>query len=193
VKPWPKKVMKNISENELYILSYYRSCELAGSILFGKLALRTAIDKYCVPLTEHCLEEAEHAWIFTKLIHDLGHAPIRVTQNYQTEYGQLFGLPENMLEIFCLTQVFEKRTLNHFTKHLNMPDTHPLVKKALKKILDDETGHIGWIRQELDKYSKENGQDKLDAVMKKIEKMDEQVYNKLSQSEPFKSYFKDLL
>jgi rubrerythrin len=185
--------MKNISKKELYILSYYRSCELAGSILFGKLALRTAIDKYRVPLTEHCLEEAEHAWLFTKLINDLGHIPIRVTQNYQTEYGKLFGLPENMLEIFCLTQVFEKRTLNHFTKHLNAPDVHPLVKKGLKKILDDECGHIGWIRKELDKYTKEKGQNKLDVVMKKIEKMDEQVYKKLSQSEPFRSYFKDLL
>lgn len=185
--------MKIASEQELYVLSYYRACELAGSILFGKLAFHTTIDAYRVPLTEHCLEEAKHAWLWTKVIHDLGHTPLKVTQTYQTEYRKLFGIPENILEIFYLTQIFERRTLDHFTKHLNLHGTHPLIKSALQKIIDDEIGHIGWIRQELDKYAQENGKDKLDAIMKKLGKMDEQVYNQLSQTQPFRQYFKDLI
>ena len=182
-----------ITDQELYILSYYRACELSGSILFGKLAFHTTIDEYRIPLTEHCLEEAEHAWRWTKVIKDLGRIPLKVTETYQTEYGKLFGMPENTLEIFCLTQVFEKRTLDQFSKHLNLPNTNPLVKDALQKMIDDETGHIGWIREELDKYAKENGQEKLDVLMHKLEKMDEEVYAKLSQTEPFKDYFKDLI
>lgn len=186
--------MKNtISEQELYVLSYYRACELAGSILFGKLAFHTNIDAYRVPLTEHCLEEAEHAWRWTKVIHDLGSTPLKVTHTYQTEYGKLFGMPENILEIFCLTQVFEKRTLDQFTKHLQLPNTHPSVKEALQKMIDDETGHIGWIRTEIDKYGRDNGKEKLDALMQKLEKMDEEVYQRLSQTEPFKTYFKEII
>lgn len=185
--------MKNISEKEIYILSYYRSCELTSSILFGKMAFHISIDKYRLPLTKHCLEEARHAWIFTKLINDLGYTPMKITHNYQTEYGRLFGLPESMLEIFCLTHILEKRTLDHFTKHLKMPNLHPLIKKALKKILIDENGHISWIKVELNKYAKEKGKRSLNAVMEKIKKMDDEVYDKLLKSEPFRTYFKDLL
>jgi bacterioferritin (cytochrome b1) len=139
------------------------------------------------------LEEAEHAWRWTKVIHDLGGIPLKITHTYQTEYGKLFGIPENILEIFCLTQVFEKRTLDQFTKHLQLPNTHPLVKEALQKMIDDEAGHIGWIREELDKYSRDNSKEKLDSLMQKLEKMDEEVYAKLLQTEPFATYFKEIL
>lgn len=182
-----------ISEQELYVLSYYRACELAGSILFGKLAFRTSIDAYRIPLTQHCLEEAEHAWRWTAVIRDLGRTPIRVTQMYQTEYGKRFGIPENILEIFCLTQVFERRTLYHFTKHLQLPGTHPLIRAALQKMIDDESGHIGWIRTELDQYARENGPDKLELIMQKVTAMDQEVYTTLVQTTPFCEYFKDLL
>ena len=98
-----------ISNEELYILSYYRAGELAGSILFGRLAFHTEVDSLRSPLTHHCLEEAEHAWVWTKAIKDLGGTPIKVTHTYQTEYGRAFGMPKNILEVLCLTQVLEKR------------------------------------------------------------------------------------
>jgi len=182
-----------ISEQELYVLSYYRSCELAGALLFGKLALHTTIDKYRIPLTEHSLEEAKHAWLWTKAIKDLGSTPLKITHTYQAEYGKKFGIPENILEIFCLTQVFEKRTLNHFNKHVKLPNTHPLIKKVLQKMIDDESGHIGWIRLELDAYSEENGADKLERMMENLERMDEQVYAAVAGASPFKEYFKGIL
>lgn len=181
--------MSNISEQELYILSYYRACELAGAILFGKIALHSDIDEVRIPLTEHCLEEAEHAWRWTKAIHDLGYIPVKVSHAYQSEYGKEFGMPKNILEIFCLTQVFEKRTLEHFHMHLNMPNVHPMVKDALRKMIDDETGHVGWIRQELDKYSQENGKEEVDKVMKELEEIDERVYSRIITSSPFKEFF----
>ena len=46
-----------ISRDELEVLSFYRASELAGSVLFGRLALQTTIDELRGPLTRHCLED----------------------------------------------------------------------------------------------------------------------------------------
>jgi len=184
--------MEKLLEQELYILSYYRACELAGAILFGRLAMHTDIDSLRAPLTRHCLEEAEHSWLWTKVIKKLGCIPVKVTDAYQTEYGKEFGMPKNILEILCLTQIFEKRTLEHFNKHLAMDGIHSEIKLALQKMIDDEAGHIGWIRKELDIYSAEYGQAEVDEMMTKLEDIDEKVYHQLLSKEPFKTYFKNI-
>ena len=57
-----------ISENDLWILSYYRESELAGALIMGRLARETDDDDLRVHLTEHCAEEANHAWLWTKTI-----------------------------------------------------------------------------------------------------------------------------
>lgn len=182
-----------LDEKELYILSYYRASELAGALLFGKLAFHTTIDKYRIPMTEHCQEEAMHAWLWTKTIKDLGGVPLKVTDTYQTEYGKLFGLPKNTLEVFCLTQILERRVLEHFTKHMQMPGVNPLIKKTLKKMIDDEEGHIGWIYQELEQHAEKHGRGTLDATMDKLKKIDEKAYDSMSKKSPFSQYFKELM
>src|SRR3989344_9470365 len=181
-----------ISDQELFVLSYYRASELAGAMLFGRLAFHTSIDAYRVPLTEHSMEEAQHAWLWTKVIRDLGHTPLKVTHTYQTEYGKLFGMPQNILEIFGLTQILEHRALEHFHRHLALPNTHPLVKDTLKKMIEEETGHIGWIRRELDVHAKEHGRESLTAMMEKLKRMDDEVYAKLSQQPSFTDFFNTL-
>ena len=178
-----------ISKDELYVLSYYRACELAGAVLFGRLALVTEIDELRVPLTNHCLEEAEHGWLWTKTIQELDHTPLKVTQIYQTEYGKEFGMPQNILEVLCLTQVFEKRTLAHFTKHLSLSNVNLLVKKALQKMIDDESGHIGWVKKKLDEYAKKHGQASVDKTMKKLLEIDEKIYSRLLKQQPFMDFF----
>lgn len=179
----------SISEVELYILSYYRACELAGAILFGKLALHTTIDAIRIPLTQHCLEEAEHAWRWTDTIRALGRTPIRVIQTYQSEYGKEFGLPHNTLEILCLTQVFELRTVDHFRRHLALPQASPPVRSALQQMIDDESGHLSWVRDELDRYAAVHGANAVDDVMGKLKAVDERVYARLMAREPFQSFF----
>ncbi|PIS04913.1 MAG: hypothetical protein COT81_03925 [Candidatus Buchananbacteria bacterium CG10_big_fil_rev_8_21_14_0_10_42_9] len=182
-----------ISDQELYILSYYRACELAGAILFGKLAFHTNFENIRIPLTEHALEESRHAWRWTETIEKLGRIPLKVTQAYQTEYGKEYGMPTSILEILCLTQVFEKRTLDHFNKHLALPGTHDLVKATLQELIDDETGHVSWVRKELDDYIAKRDEEEINAVMKKMEEVDKKVFERLSKTEPFKEYFKELL
>jgi hypothetical protein len=178
-----------LSDDELYVLSYYRAGELAGSVLFGRIALHTTIDAVRVPLTRHCLEEAEHAWLWTRTIQDLGCQPLKVTQTYQTEYGREFGMPKNMLEIFCLTQILERRVLTHFKAHLEKPGTHPRVQETLRKMIDDEEGHIGWIWDELEAYSREHGESEVKETMEALQDIDKRVYAKLAQQKPFKEYF----
>jgi rubrerythrin len=182
-----------ISEKELYILSYYWACELSGSLLYGKLALRTTIDEYRQPLTQHSMEEAKHSSLWAKVIKELGHTPLKVAQTYQKEYGKIIGIPKNILEIFCVTQVFEERVLDHYIKHLSLPGTHPIVKETLQRVIEDESGHIGWIETELNKYAEQNGQGALDKIMNKFRKVDEQIHENLSKTSPFKEYFKDIL
>ncbi|MHB8710336.1 MAG: ferritin-like domain-containing protein [Minisyncoccota bacterium] len=178
-----------ISPDELYILSYYRACELAGSILFGRLALQTDFDLIRAPLTQHTLEEAEHAWLWTKVIKELGAIPVKVTDQYQTEYGKEYGMPSSILEILLLTQVFEKRTLNHFNIHLLRPGTHPTIKAALTKMIKDESGHISWVRKELDRYEAANGRKDIDELLKKMTEVDERVYARLAAKSPFREFF----
>ncbi len=178
-----------MSEQELYLLSFYRASELAGSLLFGKLAFHTSIDELRVPLTRHCLEEAEHAWMWTETITQLGHTPVKVTQTYQSEYGKEFGMPQDMLEIFCLTQVLEKRVLSHFDTHLRTPGTHPLIRQTLQKMIEDEAGHIGWVRAKLDEYSQNGGQERLERVMAELREIDRRVYERVVLNSSFSKFF----
>ena len=64
-----------ISENDLWILSYYRESELAGGLVMGRLARETDDDDLRVHLTEHCAEEAHHAWLWTETILKVGGTP----------------------------------------------------------------------------------------------------------------------
>lgn len=180
-----------ISAQEFHLLSYYRASELAGSLLFGKLAFHTSIDEIRVPLTRPCLEEAEHAWLWTETIAQLGETPRKVTCTYQAEYGRAFGMPRDTLEILCLTQVLEKRVLSHFERHAALCGTHPLVKRTLERMIEDETGHIGWVRAKLDAYAATVDGDRVARVMSALEAMDRRAYEEMALASPFAGLFAD--
>ncbi len=178
-----------LDDRELYVLSYYRACELAGSLLFGKVAFHTTVDEYRHRLTAHYQEEARHAWLWGETIRKLGHEPLRVTQTYQGEYGKRYGMPESMLEVFCLTQVFERRTMSHFTHHLALPGVPAEVRETLRSMIDDEEDHLDWIAEELASYSKRHGEGRVSELMRRLEAIDREVYAVLLASEPFATYF----
>ncbi len=69
-----------ITENELWLLSYYRESELAGALLMGRLARQTDDDELRVRFTEHCAEEARHAWAWTETILKVGGTPQAVSE-----------------------------------------------------------------------------------------------------------------
>jgi rubrerythrin len=143
-----------MSPEELHILSFYRASELAGSMLLGKLALHTNHGHLRVPLTEQCLEEAKHAWMLTETIDRLGQVPVKITRTYQSELGKLYGIPESIVEILCLTRVLESVALEAYQRHVALPGTTPEVKQTLEAVIEDEVGHISWIQAELDKLAR---------------------------------------
>ncbi len=170
-----------ITENELWLLSYYRESELAGSLLMGRLARETDDDDLRVRLTEHCAEEARHAWAWTETILKVGGRPKRVSETYQSRYHAAVGNPSNLLEVLALTQIFERRVVRHFRAHMSWPGTHPEVLRTLQQLIDEEAGHIRWVKDRLDAYAAANGESFVIEMLERFKRIDEQVYNELKQ------------
>ena len=179
-----------ISENELWILSYYRESELAGALVMGRLARCTDDDDLRVRLTEHCAEEAHHAWLWTATILEVGGMPLRVSETYQSRYYAMIGQPATVLEVLALTQVFEKRVLRHFRDHLRRPDTHPAVARTLRQMVAEEAGHIGWVKERLDRCAGELGVMAVEEVLRRFEEIDEEVYADLLR---YRECFRELV
>jgi acyl carrier protein len=170
-----------ITENELWLLSYYRESELAGALLMGRLARETDDDDLRVRLTEHCAEEARHAWAWTEAILRVGGTPRRVSETYQSRYHAAVGNPSNLLEVLALTQIFERRVVRHFKAHLAWPGTHPEVARTLQQLIDEEVGHIRWVKDRLDAYGETHGELVVKEMLDRFQRIDEQVYNGLKQ------------
>lgn len=168
-----------ISENELWLLSYYRESELAGALLMGRLARETDDDDLRVRLTEHCAEEARHAWAWTECILKVGGTPKHVSETYQSRYHAAVGNPSNLLEVLALTQIFERRVVRHFRAHLSWPGTHPEVIRTLQQLIAEEAGHIRWVKDRLDAYAAVNGQHVVDEMLARFRRVDEEVYEGL--------------
>ncbi len=165
-----------ISDNDLWILSYYRESELAGGLIMGRLARETDDDDLRVHLTEHCAEETLHAWLWTETILKVGGTPKRVAETYQTRYYAEIGMPTSLLEILTLTQVFERRVIRHFRAHLKWPGVHPAVAETLHRMIEDEVGHISWVKDRLDRYAAEKGEALVRDTMRRFTEVDERVY-----------------
>ena len=170
-----------ITENELWLLSYYRESELAGALLMGRLARQTDDDELRVRLTEHCAEEARHAWAWTETILKVGGTPRRVSETYQSRYHAAVGNPSNLLEVLALTQIFERRVVRHFKAHLAWPGTHPEVLKTLQQLIDEEVGHIRWVKDRLDDYAAVHGESVVKEMLDRFQRIDEQVYSELGK------------
>lgn len=179
-----------ISENDLWILSYYRESELAGALILGRLARETDDDDLRAHLTEHCAEEAHHAWLWTQTILKVGGTPRRVTETYQSRYYAAIGNPISLLEILALTQVFERRVIRHFRAHLRWPGTHPAIVETLQRMIADEVGHIRWVKDRLDQYAVEKGERIVAETMRRFVEIDRQVYAELL---PYRDRMEELL
>jgi acyl carrier protein len=179
MKLYERPAKMEISENELWILSYYRESELAGALIMGRLARDTDDDDLRVHLTEHCAEEAHHAWLWTRTILEVGGTPRRVSETYQSRYYAEIGSPKSVLEVLALTQVFEKRVLSHFKAHLRQPETHPVVAATLEQMISDEAGHIGWVKRRLDRCARERDEGAVRATLRWFATIDQRVYTDL--------------
>lgn len=169
----------NVSPTEIALLNFYRASELHGGLILGQMVRRTRDPELILKLTQHSAEEVMHAQLWTETIVALGGRPAPVRDTYQTRYAEEVGTPISMLEILALTQVFERRVYRHFTLHLRKPDVHPVVATTLRRMLDEEKGHLTWVKHWLDKQSA-GRPDEVRDVLRRYEIADERIYAVIS-------------
>jgi bacterioferritin (cytochrome b1) len=166
----------SLTEHELWLLSYYRVSEISGSLFFGRLArvLRPSAIQH--DLSKHYADEAQHAWYWTECIDRLGAKPLKLSSAYQDQYLEAAGLPANLMEILAITQVFERRVINQYTKHRARPNLAPQVTETLDRILRDEHWHVTWVRDALAGMETRYGREEIRATLRHYREADRAVY-----------------
>ena len=142
-----------ITNRELALLNFYRASELHGGLVLGRLVAHVRDPELILRLTTHSAEEVLHAQIWTETILDVGGRPAPTSDTYQTRYAAAIGSPTSLVEVLALTQVFECGVYRHFMLHLHRPGTHPRVRATLRRMLDDERGHLAWVKEWLDRQT----------------------------------------
>ena len=173
-----------ITAHELTFLNFYRASELHGGLVLGQMARRCRSPELVLELTRHAAEEVVHAQLWTETIIAVGGAVRPVRETYQARYAQAIGHPATLLQVLALTQVFERRVYRHFTEHLRRPGTHPLVQATLRRMLEEEKGHLVWVKRWLDRQALARGGDGASEVaetMRRYEEADARVYDELTR------------
>lgn len=167
-----------ISENELWILSFYRISEISGSLFFGRLAKSLKAGPIQHDMTRHYADEAMHAWYWTDCLAKLGAEPLELGTAYQDQYLAAADMPANIMEILAITQVFERRVINQYAVHSRAQDIDPLIKETIERIVEDEKWHIRWIRDALKDMEPTYGKDTIDTTIERFLEADREVYAK---------------
>jgi bacterioferritin (cytochrome b1) len=165
------------------IMSYYRDAELHGATLLLRLIKLLDDPDAQVKLALHLHEETHHAWLWTRRIKELGGAPVRIADGYQTRIG-MRTVPRSMLDLLALTVVVEERSAARYQEHAARPDTDDATLAILKEVTKDEKWHIAWIRGKLMEIAQtEGGIEKAEAAMAKYRQIDAEVYGALKAKE----------
>ncbi|MGH9152810.1 MAG: ferritin-like domain-containing protein [Acidimicrobiales bacterium] len=165
-----------LSDDELFVLSFYRSSEINGSLFFGRLARALKPGPIQHDLSRHFADEAQHAWYWTACIDRLGARPLKLPDAYQDRYLEAAGLPMNMMEVLAITLVFERRVINQYAKHLAAPALHPEVAGTIGRIMEDERWHVQWVRDALAVLEDRFGREHVEATLRRYRAADREVY-----------------
>ena len=166
-----------VTENELGLLSYYRSSEINGALFFGRVA-RTVRGPLQVDDTHHFSDEASHASYWTQCIANLGHTAIKQNRSYQDQYLEAVGAPASLMEVMAITQVFEKRVIGQYHQHLRLPGTHPQVQQTIERIMRDERWHVKYVREALAAMAGRYGHELIEQTLARYTAADEEIYAK---------------
>jgi rubrerythrin len=166
----------SVDPRMIHLYSYYRDAELRGATLLLKLIMRIDDSEAQVKLSRHLADETRHAWLWTKRIADLGSAPVRIADGYQTRIGQEVGIPRTLTDLFALTVVVEERAQRRYLEHVRQPDVEPDTQEILHEVTKDEKWHIGWIKGKLRELAVANGgEDKMLATLERYRQIDRKV------------------
>lgn len=166
-----------VAENELWLLSYYRASEINGALFFGRVA-RTVRGPLQVDVTHHFSDEAKHASYWTRCIANLGHTAIKQNRSYQDQYLEAAGAPASLMEVMAITQVFEKRVIGQYHRHLRLPGTRPEVRQTIQRIMLDERWHVKYVKDALTAMADRYGRELIEETLARYTAADEEVYAK---------------
>ena len=76
--------------------------------------------------------------------------------------------------------MFERRVYRHFVEHARRPGTHPLVRAALRRMLEEERGHLSWVRRWLDRQSHARVYE-VATLLRQYAELDARVYEELTR------------
>lgn len=171
---------------ELNRLNFYRACELHGALVLGQLVRRSRDAELILMLTRHAADELAHAQLWTETIVALGGQPQPVRSTYQNRLGRIVGAPASLFQVVALSHVFERRVFRHFTEHALRPDTHPIVRAALERTIEEEKGHLSWMSDWLQLESARRRVNVRD-VLSRFALADAQVYGELLNEYGFRA------
>lgn len=168
--------IRPISDDERWLLSFYRTSEITGALFFGRLAKSLPPGPIQRDLTQHFADESSHASYWTQTIYDLGCKPERVKTAYQDSYLDAAGLPVNIMEILAITQIFEKRVIQQYSRHARMDNLHPVIAATLQKIMADERWHVEWVAKALTSLEPQFGKSAINSALQRCTNADQAVY-----------------
>jgi bacterioferritin (cytochrome b1) len=167
-----------LSENERWLLSFYRTSEISGALFFGRLARSLRPSPLQADLTRHFADESQHARYWTDCITTFGVEPIKLRDSYQDQYLEAGGMPVNMMEILAVTLVFERRVIGQYVAHSKVPDLKDPIRETLAKIMEDEKWHVQWVGDALKQMEREYGSDTVSGTIKRYTEADQEVYRR---------------
>lgn len=170
-----------ISENDLWLLSFYRLSEISGAQFFGRLAGSLRNEAIRFNMTRHFSEEAQHAWYWSQCIEQLGAQPLHLDRTYQDQYLAHIGLPANLMEVLAITQVLERRVIKHYSQHARLAIVPAPVHATIQRIMDDERWHLQWVSQALKDLEPAYGKEHIQATLQRYRAADEAIYQRLEQ------------
>lgn len=165
-----------LSENELWMASFYRSSEMSGAMFFGRVArvIRGPLQK---DVTHHFADESAHAAYWTDCINGLGQRAIPIRDAYQDRYLDAVGIPSSLMEVMAITMVFEKRVIGHYNQHLRRETTiNEPVKATIEKIMRDERWHVRYVREALKGMEERYGAEEIESTLARYTAADVEVY-----------------
>lgn len=167
-----------ITNHELKVLNFYRASELYGGLVLAQMARRVRDPRVSLEMLKHSAEEIDHARLWTETILSVGGKIQPVRDTYQAYYARAVGRPISLLHVLALTQVFERRVYRHFLAHLRQRGTHPAVKATLARMIEEEKGHLGWVKEWLDEQARTRGAE-VREILARYSRADEAVYAEL--------------
>ena len=170
-----------LNENELWILSFYRTSEISGALFFGRLARSFKPGPIQRDMTRHFADESMHARYWSECIERLGAQPLKLNSSYQDQYLAAAGLPSNVMEILAITQVFERRVINQYARHSRVTGLQPEIRETFDRIMMDEKWHIKWVREALRGLEPEYGKALIQSTLKRYWAADQHVYQNTIQ------------